>query len=109
MTTDVFWGVPRIEEVQDSNGSPRREEVGRHTLGAIGGFPARFFYRASFGFFTQQLSSMFLIILLRLLDPAADWTPALPELVCSNFLRFVRYSVAGPGSRGGLDACASRA
>ncbi len=52
---------------------------------------------------------MFLITLLRLLGPAADWTPALPELDCSNFLRFVRYSMTGPGSRGGLDACASRA
>ena len=42
-----FGGIPRIEELQDSNSSPRREEVGRRTLGAIGGFLLSFFYRAS--------------------------------------------------------------
>ena len=50
-----FWEIPRFEELQDSNSSPRREEVGRRTLGAVGGFLATFFYRASFGFFTQQI------------------------------------------------------
>ncbi len=49
-----FFEVPRIEESQDPNGSPRRGEVGRRTLGAIGGFLARFFYRASFQLFTQE-------------------------------------------------------
>ena len=49
-----FSEVPRIGELQDSETSPRREEVGRRTLGAIGGFLARFFYRASFEMFTQQ-------------------------------------------------------
>ncbi len=43
-----------MEELQDPKTSPRREEVGRRTLGAIGGFLARFFYRASFEMFTQQ-------------------------------------------------------
>ena len=49
-----FFEIRPIEELQDSKTSPRREEVGRHTLGAIGGFLARFFYRASFQLFTQQ-------------------------------------------------------
>ena len=40
-----FLEVRPIEELQDSNGSPRREEVGRPTLGAIGGLLAAFFYR----------------------------------------------------------------
>ena len=40
--------VPRIEEVQDPDSSPRREEVGRRTLGAYGGFLLPFFYRARF-------------------------------------------------------------
>ena len=30
-----FFEVPRIEESQDPNGSPRREEVGRPTLSGI--------------------------------------------------------------------------
>ena len=49
-----FFEVPPFEELQDPKTSPRREEVGRHTLGAIGGFLARFVYRASFEMFTQQ-------------------------------------------------------
>ena len=48
-----FGGVPRIEEVQDPEMSPGREEVGRHTLGAIGGFLLSFFYRARFRLFTR--------------------------------------------------------
>ena len=40
--------VPRIEELQDPNSSPRREEVGRRTLRGYGGFLLSFFYRASF-------------------------------------------------------------
>ena len=43
-----FFEVPRIEEVQDPSNSPRREEVGRRTLGAYGGFLLPFFYRARF-------------------------------------------------------------
>ncbi len=43
-----------MEELQDPSNSPRREEVGRRTLRAIGGFLATFFYRASFEMFTQQ-------------------------------------------------------
>ncbi len=50
-----FWEIPRFEELQDSNSSPRREEVGRPTLGAFGGFPAAFFYREKFRVFTQQI------------------------------------------------------
>ena len=49
-----FFEVPRIEELRDPSSSPRREEVGRRTLGAIGGFLLSFFYRASFEMFTQQ-------------------------------------------------------
>ncbi len=49
-----FFEVPSSEELQDPKTSPRREEVVRRTLGAIGGFLARFFYRASFEMFTQQ-------------------------------------------------------
>ncbi len=55
MTTDFFFEIPSFEELQDSKISPRRGEVGRHTLGAFGGFLLAFFYRASFGFFTQQI------------------------------------------------------
>ena len=43
-----FFEVPRIEELQDPSSSPRREEVGRRTLGAIGGFLLPVFYRARF-------------------------------------------------------------
>jgi hypothetical protein len=43
-----FFEVPSFEELQDSNSSPRREEVGRHTLGDYGGFLLPFFYRARF-------------------------------------------------------------
>ncbi len=43
-----FLEVPPFEELQDSNSSPRREEVGRRTLGDYGGFLPPFFYRASF-------------------------------------------------------------
>ncbi len=50
-----FSEVPRIGELQDSEMSPRREEVGRRTLGAIGGFLVTFFYRAKFQLFTQQI------------------------------------------------------
>ncbi len=50
-----FLEIRPIEELQDSKSSPRREEVGRRTLGAIGGFPATCFYQASFGLFTQQI------------------------------------------------------
>ncbi len=40
--------VPRIEELQDPDSSPRREEVGRRTLGGYGGFLPPFFYRDRF-------------------------------------------------------------
>ena len=43
-----FFEVPRIEEVQDPDSSPRREEVGRRTLRDYGGFLLPFFYRARF-------------------------------------------------------------
>ena len=46
--TCFFSGIPRIEEVQDPDSSPRREEVGRRTLGDYGGFLPSFFYRARF-------------------------------------------------------------
>ncbi len=43
-----FLEVPRFEELQDSDSSPRREEVGRRTLGDYGGLLPSFFYRARF-------------------------------------------------------------
>ena len=49
-----FFEIRPIEEVQGSNSSPRREEVGRRTLGDNGGFLPAFFYRARFHLFTQQ-------------------------------------------------------
>ena len=49
-----FSEVPSFEESQDPDSSPRREEVGRRTLGDYGGFLLSFFYRASFQLFTQQ-------------------------------------------------------
>ena len=49
-----FFEIPRIEELQDSNSSPRRGEVGRPTLRDYGGFLLSFFYRARFQLFTQQ-------------------------------------------------------
>ena len=49
-----FFEIPSFEELQDPNSSPRREEVGRRTLGAIGGFLLSFFYRARFQLFTRQ-------------------------------------------------------
>ncbi len=50
-----FLEVPRIEESQDPNSSPRRGEVGRPTLGDYGGFLLSFFYRARFRLFTRQV------------------------------------------------------
>ena len=44
----IFFGVRPIEESQDPDSSPRREEVGRRTLGDYGGFLLPFFYRARF-------------------------------------------------------------
>ncbi len=44
----IFLEVPRIEELQDPNSSPRRGEVGRPTLRDYGGFLLSFFYRARF-------------------------------------------------------------
>ncbi len=46
--TCFFSIIPRIEELQDPDSSPGREEVGRRTLGAYGGFLLPFFYRARF-------------------------------------------------------------
>ncbi len=43
-----------IEELQDSSSSPRREEVGRRTLGDYGGLLLSFFYRERFQLFTQH-------------------------------------------------------
>ncbi len=46
--TCFFFEVPSFEEVQDPSSSPRREEVGRRTLGDYGGFLLPFFYRDRF-------------------------------------------------------------
>ncbi len=43
-----FSIIPRIEELQDPNSSPRREEDGRRTLRGCGGLLPPFFCRASF-------------------------------------------------------------
>ena len=43
-----FFGIPPFEELQDPDSSPRREEVGRRTLGGYGGFLLPFFCRARF-------------------------------------------------------------
>ncbi len=51
-----FPEVPRIEEVQDPDSSPRREEVGRRTLGGYGGFLPPFFCRARFRLLTSRFS-----------------------------------------------------
>ncbi len=48
-----FSIIPRIEELQDPDSSPRREEVGRRTLGDYGGFLPPFFCRARFQLFTR--------------------------------------------------------
>ena len=55
MTTDFFCEIPSPKELQDSNRSPRREEVGRPTLRASGGFLTTFFYQIKFRVFTQQI------------------------------------------------------
>ncbi len=49
-----FFEIPSFEELQDPDSSPRREEVGRRTLGAYGGFLLPFFYRARFRLFTRH-------------------------------------------------------
>ena len=43
-----FFEIPPFEELQDPGSSPRREEVGRRTLGDYGGFLLPFFCRARF-------------------------------------------------------------
>ena len=43
-----FFEIPPFEELQDPDSSPRREEVGRRTLGDYGGLLPPFIYRASF-------------------------------------------------------------
>ena len=46
--TCFFFEVPPFEELQDPDSSPRREEVGRRTLGDHGGFLPPFFYHDRF-------------------------------------------------------------
>ncbi len=50
-----FFEIPPFEELQDSNSSPRREEVGRRTLRDYGGFLLPFFYRDRFRFYPDTL------------------------------------------------------
>jgi hypothetical protein len=54
-----FFEVPRIEELQDPDSSPRREEVGRRTLGEYGGFLLPFFCRARFSRVDEHYSKTF--------------------------------------------------
>ena len=49
-----FLEVPRIEELQDPDSSPRREEVGRRTLRAYGGLLLPFFYHDRFQLCTTR-------------------------------------------------------
>ncbi len=49
-----FFGITPFEELQDPDSSPRREEVGRRTPGAYGGFLLPFFYRDRFRLFAQH-------------------------------------------------------
>ncbi len=69
--TCFFSEVPRIEEVQDPDSSPRREEVGRRTLGDYGGFLLPFFYRDRLLVFVlivlAKLPAFLLILLVNLL------------------------------------------
>ena len=51
-----FFEVPPFEESQDPDSSPRREEVGRRTLGEYGCFLLPFFYRARFRLSTGRFS-----------------------------------------------------
>ena len=44
----IFFEIPPIEELQDPDSSPRREEVARRTLRDYGGLLLPFFYRARF-------------------------------------------------------------
>ena len=50
----IFFEIPSFEEVQDPDSSPRREEVGRRTLGDYGGFLLPFFCRDRFQLFAQH-------------------------------------------------------
>ncbi len=71
-----LFEIPSFEELQDPNSSPGREEVGRRTLGAIGGFLLSFFYRDRFQ--TGELDSNSLIphfYLLSLLSPTSRGEP----------------------------------
>ena len=52
-----FFEIPRIEELQDPNRSPGREEVGRHTLRDYGGFLLPFLCRARFQLLALLFSS----------------------------------------------------
>ena len=52
----VFFGIPPFEELQDPGSSPRREEVGRRTLGDHGGFLLPFFCRDRFQLLTSKFS-----------------------------------------------------
>ena len=49
-----FFEIPRIEELQDPDSSPRREEVGRRTLRGYGGLLPPFFYPDRFQEFTRH-------------------------------------------------------
>ncbi len=51
-----FFEIRPLEELHDSDSSPRREEVGRRTLGDYGGFLPPFFYRARFRLLTSRFS-----------------------------------------------------
>ncbi len=47
-----FFEIRPIEELQGSDSSPHREEVGRRALRDYGGFLLSFFYRDRFQLFT---------------------------------------------------------
>ena len=69
-----FSEVPPFEEVQDPDSSPRREEVGRRTPGAYGGFLLPFFYPDRCKEFTQH----FLVLVKTITNKPPD-TLGIPE------------------------------
>ena len=52
----IFFEIPSFDELQEPSNSPRREEVGRRTLGEYGGFLPPFFYRDRFRLSTGRFS-----------------------------------------------------
>ena len=67
--TCFFFEVPPLEESQDPDSSPRREEVGRRTPRDYGGFLVAFFYRDRFQLLFEENS----VILLSEYLESSEW------------------------------------